>query len=73
MRAWYIFPEGMTAKKAARAYMEAAGEAFTITRWLHLKLVIEENPEIGTTLEIARKLQHKYGGEVYERLDGKKQ
>ena len=61
---FYRFPDGMAANIAARACMEATGETPTVTRYLFLKIEIEEGRDVLIPRKAAEKLMRTYGGNM---------
>ena len=65
-KVFYMFPEAMRAGQAARACMEATGETPTVTRYLFLKIEIEEGRDVLIPRKAAEMLMRTYGGAIYE-------
>ena len=65
-KVFYMFPEGMPANMAARAYMEAEGRTDSTRHYLMLKYEIEQSREVFIPRPMAVKLMKKFGGEMHE-------
>lgn len=65
-KVFYMFPEGMTAGAAARAYMEAEGKMDSTRHFLILKEEIEQSRELFISRPTAEALKRKHGGAIYE-------
>lgn len=65
---FYRFPDGTAANIAARACMEATNEMPSVTRYLYLKIEIEEGRDLRIPRKAAEKLLKKFGGEMYGML-----
>lgn len=65
-KVFYMFPEGMTAGAAARAYMEAEGKMDSTRYFLNLKYEIEQSREVFIPRSMAETLKRKHGGAIYE-------
>ena len=64
-KVWYVFPEGMTAKKAVRAYCEAAEITPSVMQRELLKKTIEVSMEMAVPLDVAQFLRRKFGGDIF--------
>lgn len=65
-KVFYMFPEGMTAGAAARAYMEAEGKMDSTRHFLNLKYEIEQSREVFIPRLMADHLMRQHGGAIFQ-------